>query len=118
MSQAWNLIHGDLDDFHEWLEFLLSIRKTHSAARTEIEDGETSKPMADDDTVDESLAFLISRNLIWRRWVANYNERTKIRISLFSNLASQNDHRTNLQIAGFTSEIAKEAQQDSSGMKT
>jgi hypothetical protein len=118
MSQAWNLIHGDLDDFHEWLEFLLSIRKTHSAARTEIEDGGTSEPMSDDDSVDESLAFLISRNRIWKRWVTNYNERTKIRISLFSNLASQNDHRTNLQIVNYTSEMVRETQRDRSGIKT
>lgn len=118
MSQAWNLIHGDLDDFHEWLEFLLSIRKTHNAARTEFEEGETSQSTVDDGSVDESLAFLISRNRIWQRWVANYNERTKIRISLFFNLASQNDTRTNLQIAGLMSEIARDAQRDSSAMKT
>jgi hypothetical protein len=118
MSQAWNLIQGDLDDLYDWLEFLLSIRKTYEVACKEIQEEGTFQSTADDGSVDESLDFLISRNRIWKRWISNYNERTKIRISLFSHLASQNDNRTRLQIAGLASVIVAEAQRDNSTLKT
>ena len=60
----------------------------------------------------------MSRNLVWKRWVENYTERTKIRINLFFNLASQSDSRTNLEIAKLTSDIAIDTQKDSSSMIT
>lgn len=65
-----------------------------------------------------SLTFLLSRSDTWRRWVANYNERTKVRINLFFNLAAQSDSRTNLEIANLTSKISIETQRNSSSMIT
>jgi hypothetical protein len=115
MSRDWGVLGGDLDDFDEWLEYLLSMRKIYDAACKEIG---ISPISTDERSLDESLTFLISRNRIWKRWVANYNERTKIRISLLFNLASQNDNRTNLKIAGLTSDMALETKRDSSAMKT
>ena len=69
------------------------------------------------DTV-ESIAYLASKLRIWRRWVANYNKRTQIRIDLFYNLANQNDNRNNIEIARLTKDIAQESRKDSSSMIT
>lgn len=66
----------------------------------------------------DSITFLASRTRIWRRWVANYNTRTKIRIDLFFNLANQNDSRNNIEIAALTKDIAQETRKDSSSMIT
>lgn len=115
MSQEWHVIYEDLTDAEETLELLLDIRKRYIL---ESQEGGSTRPSTEECSVDESLAFLLSRNRIWKRWVTNYNERTKIRINLFFNLASQSDSRTNLEIANLTSKISIETQRDSSSMIT
>jgi hypothetical protein len=116
MSQVWHIIHEVLIDTEEALEFILDVHNKYHAAGMESQG--TIGCTAEENTVDESLTFLISRNRIWKRWVKNYNERTKIRINLFFNLASQSDSRTNLEIADLTSQISIETQRDSSSMIT
>jgi hypothetical protein len=108
-------MYEHLVDFGECLEFLRDIHKTYDTACAELRPGETTTA---EGSVDESLAFLMSRNRVWKRWVANYNERTNIRINLFFNLETQSANRTNLEIANLTSEIAIETQRDSSAMIT
>ncbi len=73
----------------------------------------------------QSMELLLARDHIWKRWLANYNTRTKIRIDLFFNLASQKDNRINIeiantskQIAADTQRVAEEARKDSSSMIT
>lgn len=66
----------------------------------------------------ESILFLSSQIYIRKRWAANYNTRTKIRIDLFFNLASQGDNRTNLKIANTSKIIAEATLKDSSSMIT
>jgi len=118
-SRSWHAIYGDLEDFEELLEFLLSIhQKLESLDATIIKDGKTTLSSTEDLSVKESLTFMVSRSRVWKRWAANYNERTKIRIGLFFNLASQNDSKTNIQIADLTSKIAIETRRDSSAMIT
>lgn len=70
------------------------------------------------DSATETIIFFKSRNFIWKRWVENYNERTRLMMNLFFNIASQVDNRTNLQIADLTSKISMEAKRDSSSMIT
>jgi hypothetical protein len=117
MSQHWHRIHGDFIDDEERLEFLLDTRKKYISLTQSRASGTTQSP-AEDSSVLESLNYMLSRNRIWRRWIENYNERTKIRINLFFNLASQSDNRTNLEIANLTSKISIETQRDSSSMIT
>ncbi|KAL9596379.1 MAG: hypothetical protein Q9179_004634 [Wetmoreana sp. 5 TL-2023] len=66
----------------------------------------------------ETLAYYQSRNILWKRWVEQYNERVRLIINLFFSIGSQADSRTNLKIASLTSNIAVDAQRDSSSMIT
>jgi hypothetical protein len=118
MSQTWHIIYEDFADDEERLEFLLDVRKKYDAACAQSQARGTTGSTTEESSVIESLTFLVSRNRVWKRWVANYNERTKIRINLFFNLASQSDNRTNLEIADLTSKISIETQRDSSSMIT
>ena len=77
-----------------------------------------SLPPEEENPISESIIYLLSRILIWKRWTENYNQRTSIRINLFFNLANQSDSRTNLEIADLTAKIAIDTQKDSSSMIT
>lgn len=84
--------------------------------------------------VDDSIKFLASKCNVFKRWTANYRDRTNIRINLVGrdrspgqqmlidsqifHLSSQMDNRTNVEIGKLTSKIAKETQRDSSSMIT
>lgn len=118
LSQTWHIIFEDLADSEERLQFLIKARQTYAAACRETPIYGEGSHRVDESSVDESLAFLMSRNHVWKCWAANYNERTKIRINLFFNLAFSRDNRTNLEIAGLTSKIAMETNRDSSSMIT
>ena len=65
------------------------------------------------DQITDSLRFLLSRTQIWRRWVGNYNTRTRDRIDLYFNLATQTDNKTNLEIASMSKSISEENRKDS-----
>ncbi|TFK41431.1 hypothetical protein BDQ12DRAFT_720286 [Crucibulum laeve] len=106
LAQVFHIIGENLADFHEWLQFLLEIHAKLSPIHQDLY------------SVADSLKFLSSSTNIWRRWIMNYIERTQIRINLFFNLATQNDSRTNLDIANLTAKIAVETQRDSSSMIT
>ena len=115
LSQLWYIIHADLVDFDGLLAFLLDIRKMYDVeSSVEI----SPRYASIDRSVDESLTLLMSRNRIRKQWIVNYNDRTKIRINLFFNLALQSDNQANLDIANLTSQIALATQRDSSSMIT
>lgn len=109
LSQTWHILQEDMTDFEETMEFLLEVFKNLKRAYTVQTSPVTTK---------ESIAFLLSRVHMWKRWVANYNVRTNIRINLFFNLANQSDSHTNLDIANTSKKIAEETQKDSSSMIT
>lgn len=101
-------------DFEERMGFLLDIceqryNSTPDSRKTSIF---ISPPAS------ESIAFVVSRTRIWKRWVVDYNARTNIRINLFFNLANQADNKTNLEIASTSKKIAEETRKDSSSMIT
>ena len=109
LSQELHVLHADLDDYEETLNFILA---THQQCRADCLD--CDEPA----TNLNSMEFLLSRNRIWKRWVANYVTRTTIRIDLFFNIANQNDNRINIDIARTSKRIAEEAKRDSSSMIT
>ena len=104
------MIIGVLNDLQDLLEFLIKTAKMHQSAST--------SRSASSNSVVEALVYIKSRNHIWKQWVDNYNERTKLMMNLFFSIASQLDSRTNLDIANLTSKIAVETQRDSSSMIT
>lgn len=109
LSQGFHVLHANLDDYEETLYFILA---THQQCHADDLSGDESAPNL------ESMEFLLSRNRIWKRWVANYTTRTTIRIDLFFNIANQNDNRINIDIASTSKRIAEEAKRDSSSMIT
>ena len=109
LSQTWHILQEHMTDFEETMEFLLDVYKNFNHAST------VHTPLV---STRESIAFLLSRIRWWKRWVANYNARTSIRINLFFNLANQRDSHTNLDIANTSKKIAEETQKDSSSMIT
>lgn len=108
LSRTWHALHEDLVDLEETIHFLRDICNTLIRATADSSALKTT----------ESIAYLASRTQTWRRWVANWSVRTKIRIDLFFNLASQNDNRTNLEIASTSKDIAEKTRNDSSSMIT
>lgn len=108
LSQTWYLLYEDLIDLEERIQFLLEVCGKLSDAF-----GGNSKI-----STTESIEYLASRTRVWRRWAGNYNARTKTRIDLFFNLASQKDNRVNLEVAGMTKDIAEKTRNDSSSMIT
>ncbi|KAK3174740.1 hypothetical protein OEA41_001986 [Lepraria neglecta] len=110
LSRSLQTIIADLYDLDERLDFLIQTSKTYgSLARSKL---------TLTDSAAETIIFFKSRNCIWKRWVENYNERTRLMMNLFFSIASQVDNRTNLQIAELTSKISMEAKRDSSSMIT
>lgn len=109
LSKCWHIIREDLIDFEERMEFLLDLWEKYYDAHARQALTVSTK---------DSLSFIMSRIRVWRRWTSNYTTRTNIRINLFFNLASQNDNRTNLDIASSSKTIAEETRQDSSSMIT
>lgn len=109
LSQGFHVLHANLDDYEETLNFILA---THQQCRTDNLSGDGPPPNLD------AMEFILSRNRIWKRWVANYITRTTICIDLFFNIANQNDNRTNIDIANTSKRIAEEAKRDSSSMIT
>ncbi|KAL8786014.1 MAG: hypothetical protein Q9195_008396 [Heterodermia aff. obscurata] len=109
LSQKFHVLHANLDDFEETLNFILA---THQQCCADDFSGDEPATNID------SMEFLLSRNRIWKRWVAHYITRTTIRIDLFFNIANQNDNRINIDIASTSKRIAEEAKRDSSSMIT
>lgn len=101
-------------DFEERMEFLLEVYKQCYNSAPDSND----KPAFIPPPANASVAFVLSRTRIWKRWVADYNARTNIRINLFFNLANQADIRTNIEIASISKRIAEETRNDSSSMIT
>ncbi|KAL2054975.1 hypothetical protein ABVK25_004797 [Lepraria finkii] len=110
LSRSFQTIIADLYDLDERLDFLIQTSKTYGSL------AKSKMPLTDSAT--ETIIFFKSRNCIWKRWVENYNERTRLMMNLFFSIASQVDHRTNLQIAELTSKLSMEAKRDSSSMIT
>lgn len=108
LSQTWHILYEDLVDLEERSHFLLEV-----CSKFDFTYG-----CAPSIKTAETLNFLASRTQFWRRWVANYNTRTKNRINLFFNLAVQNDSRINIEVARLTKDIAQESRKDSSSMIT
>lgn len=103
------MISEDIADFEGRMEFLLD---------TWGKIGGKLSGQISEHNATESISFLLARIRVWRRWIANYNARTKIRIDLFFNLANQSDNHTNLKIAEISKSIAEETRKDSSSMIT
>lgn len=108
LSQRWHIFHEDLTTLEETLDFVLNVHKKYVT----VSDNDNAI------STRESILFLSSQIHIRKRWAANYNTRTKIRIDLFFNLASQGDNRTNLKIANTSKIIAEATLKDSSSMIT
>ncbi len=107
LSRTWNMIYEDLGDLSERLDFLLSTSyKLRDAGLSH-----TSSAI-------ESFEFLKARNILRRRWVTSFSERTKLIINFVFSIASQNHGETNLRIASLTSTIAEETHKDNSSMIT
>ena len=109
LSQGFHVLHANLDDYEETLNFVLD---THQQCRAEYLKCDEHVPTLC------HMEFILSRNRIWKRWVANYITRTSIRIDLFFNIANQNDNHINIDIASTSKRIAEEAKRDSSSMIT
>jgi hypothetical protein len=107
LSRTWNMIYEDLGDLEERLDVLID-----AAAKLEAANVRDVQPTI------ESFRFLRARNHLRRRWVTSFSERTKLIISFVFSIASQEDTKTNLDIANFTSTIAEETRQDNSSMIT
>ncbi|KAL2040003.1 hypothetical protein N7G274_007406 [Stereocaulon virgatum] len=110
LSRSFQTIIADLYDLDERLEFLIQTGKTYGLL--------AKSKLSLTEFAIETIVFFKSRNRIWKRWVENYNERTRLMMNLFFSIASQVDNRTNLQIAELTSKISWEAKRDSSSMIT
>jgi hypothetical protein len=112
LSQILHIIRGNVIDLQQLLQYLVGVRKRLTAHA-----GDRYDPV-DIESVEDSFAYLKSKSDTLTVWIANYAERTGIRINLFFNLATQSDSRTNLEIARLTSKIAVSTQRDSSSMIT
>ncbi|KAL8732106.1 MAG: hypothetical protein Q9181_004070 [Wetmoreana brouardii] len=110
LSRSFQSIAGDLTSFDERLDFLTRLGRTYRPMKP------AESPLLD--SAVETLAYYQSRNVLWKRWVEHYNERVRLMINLFFSIGSQADNRTNLKIASLTSDIAVDAQRDSSSMIT
>lgn len=100
LSRTFNMIWEDLGDLQERLDGLLDAAAKLDAAG-----------VADAPAAIESFRFLRARNLLRRRWVTSFGERTKLIIGfVFS--------QTNMEIANLTSAISEETQRDNSSMIT
>ena len=108
LSREWYFLYDDLVDLEERIQFLHEVCEKLCNA------------FGDDSRIStvHSIEYLASRTRVLRRWVGNYNARTKIRIDLFFNLAIQNDNRVNLEVASMTKDIAEKTRNDSSSMIT
>jgi len=117
---------GDFYDLEERLLFLESLHNKYHTAYASLYAGipgshpqnTLASPATEEHSISESIAYLLSRTLIWRRWTENYLQRTGIQINLLFNLVNQSDSRTNLEIANLTAKIAIDTQRDSSSMIT
>jgi hypothetical protein len=118
ISTNLHRIHRILADFEERLQYLLGIHDQYYAACAGVTGTVRTQSTTTQSSVGETLAFLMSRSRIRKRWAAIQNERAKIRINLYFQLASQADNRTNLRIANLTTKISAETQRDSSSMIT
>ena len=107
-----------LADVEERLEFILDVHDQCNAACTGFTGGMLMRSATFSRSVRDSLVWFLSRSRKARRWSINVNERVKIRINLYFNLASQTDNRTNLKIANLTTKISAETHRDSSSMIT
>ncbi|KAJ2929926.1 hypothetical protein H1R20_g7188, partial [Candolleomyces eurysporus] len=110
LSCEFLTIREDLSDLIERLEYLLEVYDSLA--------GFIPRDSIRGTSVAGSLLFLRSQTSARRRWIQSYAESTALQITLFHNLSSQIDNRTNLQIADFTSKIATQTQNDSSSMIT
>jgi len=110
-----------LSGFHEWVEFLIGVRK-RLARISQSQDPNESKNVHDEDEEEcdvlESFNYLLSKTNAVKRFAINYLERAEIQINLVYNISNQIDSRTNLEIARLTSKISVSAQRDSSSMIT
>ncbi|PPQ78924.1 hypothetical protein CVT25_002400 [Psilocybe cyanescens] len=138
LSQLLQVIRNHLTDLHEQIQFLTKVHQRllsfssnfgHTTHRTLPElFGQTQEEFHltreqdeeedTDDSVLDSIEFMLSKTARLMRWVTNYNERTGIRIHLFFNISAQTDSKINLDIARLTSKIAVSTQRDSSSMIT
>lgn len=112
LSQILHVVRGNVTDLQELLQYLVGVHK-----RLMAHSGDRYDPL-DIESVEDSFAYLKSKSDTLKVWIANYAERTGIRINLFLNLAAQSDSRTNLEIARLTSKIAVSTQRDSTSMIT
>ena len=110
LSQRLHIIREDLTDLQERLQYLLGVHERLMDLSNDRYN------LLDVESVQDSFAYIVSKNNTLRRWVTNYAKRTGIRINLFFNLATQADSRTNLEIARLSSKIAVSTQRDSSSM--
>lgn len=117
LSRGFRTIIGDLDDLQERLDFLIETAQKYESASSDSASGSPTQLRPSYPAV-ENLMFVRSRNCVWKRWVANYEERTQLMMHLFFSIASQMDNRNNLNIANLTSKIAIETKRDSSSMIT
>ncbi|KDR76469.1 hypothetical protein GALMADRAFT_246836 [Galerina marginata CBS 339.88] len=126
VSQLFQIIRDILTDVQDQFNFLVTTLGHHHDCKRVVAFGFISSLPSDgsdslgdiDTSVDESLAFLCSKNQILKRWVLNYTERTQVQINRFFNHATQKDSAINLDISKLTSEIAVSSQRDSSAMIT
>jgi len=106
LSRTWNMVYEDLGDLEERLDFLTDTSK-------KLQDAGCKTTSA-----VESLKFLRDRNHLRRRWVSSFRERTQLIIHFLFSIDSQVNNQTNLEIAGTSSIIAKEAAKDNASMIT
>ncbi|TFK41433.1 hypothetical protein BDQ12DRAFT_732985 [Crucibulum laeve] len=109
LARSVHVNSAHLVDIHVCLQFITGINTKYL---------ELSSNYKDDHSVADSLTFVSSCTDTWTRWATNFAERIHIRINLFFNLTTQNDSRTNIDIANLTAKIAVETQRDSSSMIT
>ncbi|TFK27527.1 hypothetical protein FA15DRAFT_666364, partial [Coprinopsis marcescibilis] len=134
LSQDFNILKEDLQELIERLQYLLRLHNTVDPNDILKAPSRWGAPPLDQDpdvyppgalpgddrvvftTTYDSIEYLLSRVIIWKRWSQNYTDRTSILINELFNLASQWDNQTNLHIADYTSKIATISQRDSSSM--
>jgi len=108
LLRSWHMVSEDLTDLEERLDFLIqNVKIYQEISKDQVYHAAAAK-----------LGYLRSRNQIWKRWVHNYKERTRIIMDLYFSIASRNDNQTNLKITGLTGKIAEETRRDSSAMIT
>ncbi|KAL9122343.1 MAG: hypothetical protein Q9187_001096 [Circinaria calcarea] len=117
LFRNFRTIVEDVEDLRERLDFLIEIARKHESVLSNSTSSSSIQTPALYPAI-ENLEFLSSRCRIWKRWIANYGERTQLMMNLFFSIASQMDNRNNLDIANLTSKIAIETKRDSSSMIT